>query len=202
MYLRCRTVLHSELSDNPLKLPYLGSRLGLGKDGRYSQIEKGCYYVAFGVFVHNTVPHVLIRGHKHPKEDFFHRPMACFDVLDSRMSRFWHFEIKLYYDKRQETYRPIQDMAIKDWFEASSEPPISFWERVFELEEPELGIMNRMADLMEIEYAQSHVKRFGRALQNGLLECPSCGIQVELVSEFEMMRCSQCNSIFHMELDS
>jgi len=177
---------------------YYETRLGRGsKDAGFDFVKVGEYYVVYAVKVFSGYPYFYVGHHARPN-DWFTIPAPCFEILDSRVSRYWHFGMRFIAPittSLGDTYLGTSSVfAFKEWIEENQ-----FFERLVDCKDRELKLMSNYAALMDIEFGQTAIKEMALTLSDGYYGCPRCAHEWQIDKSNEMVRCPNCSLVMHYE---
>ena len=111
----------------------------------FDDLRVGQEYTVYACKISRGYPSYFVACGRSPGPWSF-RPSLCFEIVDPRISRLWHFATRLYRSPAgEESFYSI--LAIKGWI---SDP--RFFERLVDGEERERSIMTTAAAAMDAEF--------------------------------------------------
>jgi hypothetical protein len=119
---------------------------GAGKQPKMlDNLRIGQTYTVYACKISKGYPSYYVECMRRPGPWLF-QPSLCFDIVDHRMSKLWHFATRVHRSPRgEESFHSI--MAIKEWVD---EP--TFFERLVDAVERERAIMTAAAAEMDAEF--------------------------------------------------
>jgi hypothetical protein len=154
MKIKCITTVKDNLADSWQEVRAVASNIGLRSDDTYSDLCVGRVYVPLALIISDGTPLVVIRSYECLDTDYCTRPLACFEILDATMSKYWEFRTKVKVGRSRGgilRHVTIQTLAFSDWFAFKDNRGRSFYELAFDREQTALKLMNIWADKLEAE---------------------------------------------------
>lgn len=117
-------------------------------------------------------------------------PLACFTILDSRLSRYFTLGKIKEYQTQNPKYVPF--ISFKEWAEN-----LSFWEELVEGDHEQLSIGYKTK--IDLEYFNPTIELNEELLillENRWFLCPKCDNGWEILEIDEIIMCPKCNSLY------
>ncbi len=156
MIVRC---VRTKISEFPFTseehLDYFRRRL------RGSQVEKGFddlivgkEYVVYAITESRGYPFYFVETSDRPFFDYHLEPGPCFEIVDSTVSKYWHYNSDVY---TSETVGEIfhSALAIKEWFKE-----FDFLHRLIDTKPHEIEIWTKAAKKIKSEALEARAKNF------------------------------------------
>ena len=147
-----------------------------GSGSNVQGIDCGTFYVVVAVHARPWVSDFVVMPLDGPLVSVPY-PSQFFDVADGRLSRYWRYEI----DQRSDTHF----LAIPGW-------DFQFFEALVDGEESADKRFQGYALAMSYEFAHPEITDPVRRLTEGWVMCPNCTESWRVVSDQEMLLCSDC----------
>jgi hypothetical protein len=147
MIVKC---VRTKVSEFPIQssehMDYFDGLFGSGStEKNFDDLIIGQEYVVYRIKITRGYPSYFLRTSERPFYDFFTYPGLCFEIVDNQMSKYWHYDTKIYNDARLgEIF--FSTIAIREWIEQPS-----FFERIVDGRSPELEIWMEAARKIRIE---------------------------------------------------